>query len=111
VSTAKVADGAVTGTKIANGTVALANLSTVSGDATVDPDPLAAQSCAIVEANAAAIRANDRPIFQVPAGLENGLTAEAMTADTDGKLRFRLCNVTNAGIDSVSLSYGYLVLR
>jgi hypothetical protein len=83
----------------------------VSGDATVDPDPLAAQSCAIIEANAVGILHDDRPIFQVPAGLENGLTAEAMTADTDGKLRFRLCNVTNAGIDSASLSYGYLVLR
>ena len=30
----------------------------------------------------AGIQANDRPIFQVPAGLESGLTAEAMTADT-----------------------------
>ena len=82
MTTAKVADGAVNTAKVADapsrarrsptGPWRLSDLSTVSGDATVDPDPLAAQSCAIVEANAAAIRANDRPIFQVPAGLEMG---------------------------------------
>ena len=112
MTNAKLADNAVSSAKIADGTVRLSDLSTVSGDATADPDPLAAQSCAVVEANAPGILANDRPIFQVPAGLESGLTAEAMTADTDGKLRFRLCNVTDAGpIDSASLPYGYLVLR
>src|SRR4029078_7866162 len=103
---------AVTSAKIADGTVRLSDLSTVSGDATADPDPVAARACAGVQADAPAIRNGDRPIFQVPAGLESGLTAEAMSADTDGKLRFRLCNVTDAGpIDSPSLPYGYLVLR
>src|SRR4029079_5596287 len=102
VTTAKVADDAVTSAKIAPGAVHLSDLSTVSGDAIADPDPLLAQCCAVVEATAPGILANDRPIFQVPTGLETGLTAEAMTADTDGKLRVRICHLTKARLASAA---------
>ena len=113
VTGSKVADGAITGAKAADGTIGLADLATVSGDVDVDPAPLAANTCRIETAAATGIRVGDRPIFQVPADLEDGLIAEPVVADTNDVLRFRLCNTKEsaADIDSASRSYGYLVLR
>jgi hypothetical protein len=73
--------------------------------------PLDAGTCAKVHASAPGMKNGDRPIFQVSDDLEDGLTAEAMRADSDDELKFRLCNYTAGHIDSQPQQYGFLVLR
>jgi hypothetical protein len=78
----------------------------------VDPGPpIAAQTCVKVEADATGILAGDHPILQPPADLEDGLTAQALAADTTDKMNVRICNVTVDPVPAVPHTHGFLVLR
>jgi hypothetical protein len=111
VTTGKIADGAVTTAKIATGAVSVSKLSGMSGSVSVDPGTVDPQSCVTRAVDVTGMVIGDHPVLQSPADLEDGLTAQALAADTPDKMNVRICNVTVDPVPAVPHAHGYLVLR
>jgi hypothetical protein len=65
----------------------------------------------VVNTAVASIASGDIVILNVPAALEDSLTAEAANQDTAGQLRVRFCHTANGALDGAALTYNFLVIR
>ncbi len=119
VSPADLEGGGITGATIQNASVgvndfAAPNMTGVplAGEVNVNPGILNAGECLVELVTVAGVKDGDRMILNVTdAAMEPELDASAMTSDTDGQLRIRICNRGGAAVNGAERSYSYIALR
>ena len=112
VSTAKIQDNAVTAGKIPDRSLGLADVSALSGVATVDVPSVAASTCVTQSVTVAGRQGGDLLILEPLSNFPSGLVVMPLR-DTSGGDAFtvRVCNVTGGALDPPSGDWGYAVFR
>jgi len=101
----------VTGAKVADGSLAAADVGVLVGAVSHDPASLAANTCAAQTATVTGMAAGDRVILNPDEALENGLILQPAVATTANQMRLRLCNSTDGAVDGAPRTHSYIVIR
>jgi len=107
-----IAASAVTGTKIANGTVGFTKISGAAGQVNVDLPSIAAHTCITQNLTiGVTLNGGERIVVDPTLNLSGIVVTPYFDINTSHPLELQACNVTAAAIDAPSGAWAYLIWR
>jgi hypothetical protein len=109
-----IADNVVTGAKVADGSLAAADVATITGVVTIDYGSIPAGVCATntpdlnVDVNGDVILVTPDDTIQFANG---GLTVHASDSSVNDLIRINACNVTGGAIDPPAADFAYMIFQ
>jgi hypothetical protein len=109
-----IADNTVTGAKVTNGSLAAADVATITGVATKDFGNIPANSCATqtqdlntdIDGDVVVLSVDDTVVYA-----NGGLTYHAADSNVADLFRINVCNVTVAAIDPPAADFAYMIFQ
>jgi hypothetical protein len=100
-----IANGAVTGPKVADGTLKIADLSLLKQTATIDVPSIPASSCTGFSLIHGGTKPGDIAFAFAPLDLSDELVLPPSMFDTAGETPLKICNVGATALDPPSMTY------
>lgn len=82
-----------------------------SGSVAVDPASIAALTSAETQVTITGAAVGDIVVMNIPASLETGLIYSGVRVSAANTVQIRISNMTAAGVDGISRSWGYTIIR
>jgi hypothetical protein len=116
VTNPKLGADAVTGAKVANGSLTASDIAgmgagtPLAGQIALDPPSIPADSCHEVVYAISGVQTGDYLIVNPATPLPGGFTIQPLTG-TANNLHIQFCNTTGAPVDPASAVYSYLAIH